>query len=354
MMKKAERIRRPDYASGPLSDEERAAMKAIADLWIKRAMRTEPIEPEKIIPAIKGIYAVAGLKEPRVVIAPSPMAMAFAYGASVAIWHTRATTGYTIDAILAAAMAVIAATEDATETATWAAARTAIVPTVAINADIWTATYNIMSATGTAANHAIDSAIRAAMWATTETVVTAATIDSAAAIEDATRAAIKAGVTAAAKACFSMAGQFGIDCARRWISAHQRGNMSVGYNAYLAAARDVLGLRLPEHENYAYLEQADIHGGFRVMHPEFCIVSDFPEFIHVDEQNRPHCETGPSHRWRDGWSIYHWHGTRIPAEWIEDKASLTPRIALGKRDGNRRAAAIQIIDWARKGNGGVG
>jgi len=94
--------------------------------------------------------------------------------------------------------------------------------------------------------------------------------------------------------------------------------MWVGDSAYLTAYRDILGLELPCYKDYAYWEQAAIHGGFRVMHEKFCIVSDFPEIIKIDNQNMPHCEDGPSHRWRDGWSLYHWHGTSIPQEWIEN------------------------------------
>lgn len=48
------------------------------------------------------------------------------------------------------------------------------------------------------------------------------------------------------------------------------------------------------------------------MHPEFCLVSDRPEVLTVDDRRRPHNATGPSHRWRDGWSLWHWHGVRIP------------------------------------------
>jgi Zn-dependent protease with chaperone function len=52
-------------------------------------MRTDPIDPAKIVPAIEGLYAAAKLKKPRVVIVPSPLVMAFAYGASAWIWHCR-------------------------------------------------------------------------------------------------------------------------------------------------------------------------------------------------------------------------------------------------------------------------
>lgn len=87
--------------------------------------------------------------------------------------------------------------------------------------------------------------------------------------------------------------------------------MWAGWCSYSAAFRDVLGLRLKEHESYEHYEQAALEGGFRVMHEEFCIVSDFPERISKDEQNRPHCDDGPSHRWRDGWSLWYVHGVRV-------------------------------------------
>ena len=119
--------------------------------------------------------------------------------------------------------------------------------------------------------------------------------------------------------------------------------MWAGYDCYLTAYRDILGLELPEYDAYAYWEQAAIHGGFRVMHEEFCMVSDFPEVLKVDEQNRPHCETGPSHRWRDGWSLYHWHGVRVPAHWIENKSNLGPKEILNAENVEQRAAGISII-----------
>jgi hypothetical protein len=117
------------------------------------------------------------------------------------------------------------------------------------------------------------------------------------------------------------------------------------YEAYLSAMRDVLGLKLPQHDNFYFWEQAAIHGGFRVMHQEFCIVSDFPELIKRDEENRPHCADGPSHRWRDGWSLYHWHGQPVPCEWIVSPESLTPQIALTWPDIDQRIAACEILGW---------
>ena len=82
-------IRTTTRAAGGITAEEKRRMDEHAALWIRRAMRTEPIDPHEIVPAIKGLYAAAGLQAPRVVIVPSPLVMAFAYGAASAIWYMR-------------------------------------------------------------------------------------------------------------------------------------------------------------------------------------------------------------------------------------------------------------------------
>ncbi len=115
------------------------------------------------------------------------------------------------------------------------------------------------------------------------------------------------------------------------------------YDAYLTAMRDVLGLRLPVHEKYASLEMAAIHGGYRYMHPQFCMVSDFPEFIHKDARHRPHCEDGPSHRWRDGWSLYYWHGVAVDEQIIMRPETLTASQVLAETN-----SAVRGVMLARR------
>ena len=53
------------------------------------------------------------------------------------------------------------------------------------------------------------------------------------------------------------------------------------------------------------------------------IVTDRPASISRDAQNRLHCETGPALAYRDGWSIYAWHGLRIPAHFITEREKIT-------------------------------
>jgi hypothetical protein len=148
-------------------------------------------------------------------------------------------------------------------------------------------------------------------------------------------------------ACFMLAGQEGLDWAKKWTEVYQGGAYWGSYVCYLSAMRDIIGLQLPEFEKYKYWEEAAIHGTFRVMGEDFCIVSDFPEVLKVDDQNRPHCQDGPSHRWRDGWSLYHWHGVQVPEEWIMKPGHLTAKMAITWENIEQRRAACEILGWAK-------
>jgi hypothetical protein len=447
-------------------------------MWIERAYRTDPIEPDKIVPAIEGLYHAAGLKRPRVVIAPSPLVMAFAYGAAATIWWQRkhGKKGVTdrvadrrtksavdqvycdahdatdramdqnthLDALLVTYGAVESATRNAVlnavsrgtdaalnrnvddapkqvvdtntdyaifdrtygaaATATECAAGNKIYRSVsrithgavgraahdvvyyatrdavldvarnvedavkqAVNRDADSATgtiyHTVLAAAecaagseayhlvSTATHDVVDDAARDAINATLDAVnnATRGSINAAldAVFGATTPNAVSAAIIGAASACYDLAGPLGIACAKRWNAAYQGGNTWAPYECLITAMRDVLGLRLPEHEAYRYWEEAAIHGGFRVMHSEFCIVCDFPEVIRVDDQRRPHCTDGPSHRWRDGWSLYHWHGVPVPRHWIEQRDTLDPAEVLQAKNVEQRAAGAAIVGWPK-------
>ena len=334
-------VRRHDFAGGGITDEERAQMAEHTKLWTARAFRTTPIEPDKIIPAIQGVYRAANLPPPRVVIVPSPLVMALAGGFAAAVWYMKknaATDDATYDATDDATRD---ATDDATDDATYAATRDATDDATddATRDATDDATYDATrDATDDATRAATDAATRDATDAATYAATGAATDDATyAATYSATRDATDAATGAA------HATSFFLRCASYWWRMYQGGNMWSPLESYLTAVRDVLGVKLPQHKDYLYWEQAAIHGGFRIMHEEFCMVSDFPERLLVDDQNRPHCEDGPSHRWRDGWAIYHWHGVAVPQSWIEDGISATD--ALKEVNLEKRRAACEIVGW---------
>lgn len=86
---------------------------------------------------------------------------------------------------------------------------------------------------------------------------------------------------------------------------------------------NVLGLKLPIYELYGEWENLVLEGAGFVMHRDFCFVSNFPEFIEMDERNRLHCQTGPAIKWRDGWCVNYWHGVSVPKWVIESPEKIT-------------------------------
>lgn len=78
---------------------------------------------------------------------------------------------------------------------------------------------------------------------------------------------------------------------------------------------------------------------------ELAIVTSKPTKIKFDDRELLHCENGPAVEYADGLKIYSWHGTSIPAEWIEE--GVTPTIALTWENVEQRRCACEILGWAK-------
>jgi len=316
-----------------LKPEHEAMFPKWRDKWIANAMRTGLLTPEErhlVTEAIRGLYGSAGLKEPRIIFVPSPFVGAFASGFSAGIWYLRATEtmtrNATRDATNAATHAATnAATRDATDAATRAAtdAATDAATYAATDAATHAATRDATrDATNAATRNATDAATDDATRAATDDATRAATDAAAgAAINDATRDATKKWY--AFGGCeindiIELASQFGptnflLQCASNHSNMLNGGNQWSGWVSYLSFFRHVVRLDL-DYSKWDRYETAAIAGP-RYMHKEFCLVSEPPLELHVDDQNRPHCETGPFCRWADGSRLYSIHGVLLPG-WI--------------------------------------
>lgn len=307
-------------ATGGLSDEERLALNRHHQLWAQRANRTTPIERETITAAIKSLYSIAGLAEPLVVIVSSPAVMAFAGTFASAVWEKRKTkpdflvqdnpsARSTLDR---AHNQIAVATVNATIAATSLSAHeTAAGRGVDTNVEIVTraATYD-----------RADVATAAAMdRPTNDDVRWSPDTDSLALlynrVRDAMRDKFGNEVMTATMSRAMDDWAYGVatgmfddpdvaeHVARRacsWWKHSASGNAGAYWDFCITAARDVLGLRLPEYSAYTSWEQAAIHGGFRYMHHEFCLVSDFPAEAW---SSRTSSAGAAAFRWRDGWEV---------------------------------------------------
>jgi hypothetical protein len=133
-----------------------------------------------------------------------------------------------------------------------------------------------------------------------------------------------------------------LSCASKANTMWQGGNQWSAFDTYLTFFRYIAKFDL-DYSKYDHWEKLALHSGPRIVHKDFCIISDRPEIIKVDEDHRPHCEDGPFCRWRDGSAIYAWHGTYVPAKWIECRDEIDPMEILRETDVEKRAAGMAIL-----------
>lgn len=124
-----------------------------------------------------------------------------------------------------------------------------------------------------------------------------------------------------AKALGGENAHFLLSCANSANQLWDGGNQWSGYAAYLSFYRHVVQLPI-DFSKWAHYE-ALAAAGPRIAHEKFCMISERPDILTVDGQNRPHNETGPFCRWRDGSLLYAWHGVHVPWPIIEHPESIT-------------------------------
>jgi hypothetical protein len=358
-----------------LTPEAREMLAPFHGRWLKIATDTTPMsdaDRDIVRGAVEGLYRAAKLEPPpseRIVFVPSPMVAILAGGFSAAIWYMRANPDFENQISWAATGdatgdATGAATEAATEAAiraatgdaTWAATRAA---TGAATRDAtgdatWAATWAATrAATGAAIRAATGAAIRAATgdatWAATGDAIRAATWDATwAATWAATRAA-----TGDATGLLSPLAKWMLECAHSAHNMMAYGSEWTGHVEWIEFLREACGYERDGrvgYTNWYPWRDATLHGGVRIMHPEFCIVSDRPHELHIETENgrgRLHNDRGPAKRYSDGWSIYAIHGTRVTQQIVEAPETLTAQQVLGEANAEVRRVMVDRLRGAR-------
>jgi hypothetical protein len=137
----------------------------------------------------------------------------------------------------------------------------------------------------------------------------------------------------------------GLSCAASAYSFWDGGNQWAGYHAWLTFFRDVVHLPI-DWSAYAPYEALG-HVGPRLMHAEFCLVSDRPVRLLVDAQSRPHSDDGPFCAWRDGTALWAWHGVRVPPQVILAPQTLTAEQIAAEPNQEVRRVMIERVGWPR-------
>ena len=285
-----------------LTAAHRAQLKPWVDKWIANAMSTKPMDDtDRAVTreAMKGLYRAAELEPPpdhRIVFVSSPFVLRFSAGFASAIWWLRKKNA-----------ATRLATDEATNEATNAATRLATDAATRLATD---------AATRLATDAAMNDATRNAWWRTGD-------------------------FKAVALGLLKRHAIFGLRCANEIYRLWQGGNQWSAYDSYISFFRNIAKLEI-DYSRWAHWEAASLHGGPRIMHEKFCMISDRPRDLTVDDQNRPHNATGPFCKWSDGSSLFAWHGTRMPARYYFEEPTAVEILA--ERNVEVRRCLIERYD----------
>ncbi len=347
-------IRRPDYASGGITEAEKQKLKEFMDNWMHRAKRTEPIERDKLISAINNLYRSFGLKQPRIVIASSPLVVAIAGSFATALCYTQKNKTADADSSSEAFKALVSDEmyEATVQTAFYGiedAVDAATETTFARLIDYSKSSTLVRSMHGTAGD-AMNSAVSDAREATVSNDNSFATKDQDQEFENNISEAIFQ-ATSVASGTNQLRQEFDgefpatssllerlatelsdgdenvrdlmLSCVGDCRKLMKSGNTQRYDECLTSALKEVLGLKPPAAEKYSAWQDVVTNCGATIMHEEFCIVSDFPEICSIDEESRPHGTNGPSYLWKDSWKLYHWQGMRVTRQLIEKPETIT-------------------------------
>ena len=117
--------------------------------------------------------------------------------------------------------------------------------------------------------------------------------------------------------------------------------------SWVSFLRDVCELEIKSEilEKFKVNESLVQSCGWTWWHENVLAISDRPAEIHRDQEGRLHAEKGASIVYRDGWSLYHWHGVSIPKEWVTGMPP-SAKDALTWSNIEQRRAACEIVGWA--------
>lgn len=138
-------------------------------------------------------------------------------------------------------------------------------------------------------------------------------------------------------------GKLGIECIKKTHDMWNGGNQWVGWVSHLTFFRYVANFETEYGVDYSkwncYEKLAELTGP-RVVHADFCIISDKPTTLKIDGRNRGHSDNGPFKQWSDGSSLYSVHGVRVPKYIIETPSKLTVDVI--EKESNAEVRRVMI------------
>ena len=124
------------------------------------------------------------------------------------------------------------------------------------------------------------------------------------------------------------------------------GQHEAAWLSFYAYYREVCGLH-KETEPMEGLSALARSAGWCLPYSNVAFVSERHTTLRRDERSRLHAEDGPAVAYPDGWSIWAWHGVRVPQPVIEQPDTLSVRDALQEKNVEVRRVMLTRIGAER-------
>ena len=125
------------------------------------------------------------------------------------------------------------------------------------------------------------------------------------------------------------------------------GSLWAQFAAWVSFFRDVCNWDGDALEKFEVNETLVKTCGWVWWHQNVLAISDRPNSLNRDEQGRLHCESGPSISYRDGWSMYHWHGVKVDAYVVENPEKITIGLIESEKNAEVRRVMIERYGQAK-------
>ena len=113
--------------------------------------------------------------------------------------------------------------------------------------------------------------------------------------------------------------------------------------------RDVIRMDLmaPQLKDLGVAEELIRSCGWWWPFPGFCVISERPSELHLDQVGRLHHNSDAALRFSDGFGVYMWHGTQIPQSWINEPDKVSGVEVLTTKNIEERRAGLEIFGCER-------
>jgi hypothetical protein len=313
-----------------LTDEQIGRFPEFVDKWTRIGLSIDPACRQKAEMAINQVYKYAGIKQPRKIVwCGSPLSQGLTRSLILDKKFVWASVGDSVRASVWASVgdSVWASVGDSV----WASVRASVWDSVgdsvwdSVWASVWASVgdsvwASVRASVWASVRASVWASVGASVWASVRASVWDSVGDSVgdsvwASVGDSVWASVRASVWASVRA--SVWDSVGDSV---WDSGY--GQHDAGWLGFYDYFKSVLNLK-EQTERLQGLAEYSQNAGWFLPHANICWVSERHNVLRRDERGRIHSETGPAIAYPDGWSIYAWHGIRVPESVIEKRNEIS-------------------------------